>query len=122
MEMVSEYLKLQLEDGTGCWVVKKVNWKVKYGNDPVIQIFEKWRGEIEEQDEIGEVLESNGPQLLWRQGPVSRKTIFPDRGGRGSLGMIWSHYMHCSLHFCYCYVSFTSGYQTLDRRGWGPLF
>ena len=41
MEMVSGYLKLQLEEGTGCWVLKTVNWKVKYGNDPIIQIFEK---------------------------------------------------------------------------------
>ena len=98
MEMVSEYLKLQLEDGTRCWVVKKVNWKVKYGNDPVIQIFEKWRGEIEEQDEIGEVLESNGPQLLWRQGPVSRKTIFPWTGV-GGVAWGWFDRITCIVHF-----------------------
>ena len=56
MEMVSEYLKLQLEQESGCWLLKKVNWKVKYGNDPIIQIFENRRDEMDEQDEIGEVL------------------------------------------------------------------
>ena len=53
MEMVSEYSKLQLEQERGRWVLKKVNWKVKYGNDPIIRIFQKQRDEIDEQDEIG---------------------------------------------------------------------
>ena len=77
MEMVSEYSKLQLEQERGCWVLKKVNWKMKYGNDPIIRIFQKQRDETDEQDEIEEVLQSCSPRPFWHQGPVSRETIFP---------------------------------------------
>ena len=38
------------------------------------------------------------------------------------LGMIQAHYIDCALYSYYYYISSTFDYQTLDLRGWRPLF
>ena len=43
-----------------------------------------------------------------------------DRVVREGFRMIQEHYIYCALY--YFYISSTSDHQTLDPRGWGPLF
>ena len=42
---------------------------------------------------------SRGPQCLWPQGPVLRKTIFPQTRVGGGLGMIQARHIYCALYF-----------------------
>ena len=44
-----------------------------------------------------------------------------DQGQGGWVGMIQAHYGYCAFYFYYYYISFTSDYQALDPRVWGPL-
>ena len=44
-----------------------------------------------------------------------------DQGQGGWFGMIQAHYGYCAFYFYYYYISFTSDYQALDPRVWGPL-
>ena len=59
--------------------------------------------------------ESSGPQSFWHQGPISRKTVFPQNGGRrvgDVFEMIQVHYIYHALY---------SSDQALHLRAWGPL-
>ena len=38
-----------------------------------------------------------------------------------SFRLIQVHYIYCTFHFYYCYISFTSEHQALDPGGWSPL-
>ena len=67
--------------------------------------------------------ESSGPQSFWHQGPISRKTVFPQNGGRrvgDVFEMIQVHYIYCTCYFYY-HIRTTSDHQALDPGGWGPL-
>ena len=68
-------------------------------------------------------LQSSGTQTFWPWGPVSWKKISPQTGvgGRDGYRMIQVHYIYCALHYYY-YISSISDHQTLDSRGWEPLF
>ena len=48
--------------------------------------------------------------------------FFHEPGQGDGLGMIQAHYIYCTLHLYYCYISSTSDHQALDPRGWGPCF
>ena len=71
---------------------------------------------------LGDMHSHSGPQVFWHQGLVSCKTVFPQTvGGRGwdGFGMIQANYIYCALYYYY-YISFISGHQPLDPRGWWP--
>ena len=51
-------------------------------------------------------------------GTVSWKTIFLRTGVGDGFGMIQAHYIYCTRHFYYYYISSTSDHQALDPGGW----
>ena len=53
-----------------------------------------------------------------------RHFFFHGRSGCVANGfkIIQAHYIYCELYFYYYYVSTTSDHQTLEPRGWRPLF
>ena len=72
------------------------------------------------------------PQLAWRflkqqpptflaPGTSCVEEFFHGPGLGDGFGLIQVDYIYCALYFYY-YVSSTSDPQTLDPRGWGPLF
>ena len=60
----------------------------------------------------------------WFHGrPLFHKVVVGRGGGVcGYFGMTQVHYMYCTFYFHYYYIGSTSDSQTLDTRGWGPLF
>ena len=49
------------------------------------------------------------------------KDSFSMDGVGGWFWKIQVPYIYCALYFYYYYISYTSDYQALDPRGWGPL-
>ena len=48
--------------------------------------------------------------------------FFHGPGLEDGFGLIQVDYIYCALYFYCYYASSTSDHQTLDPRGWGPLF
>ena len=58
---------------------------------------------------------------IWATREALWKTVFPRMGWEDGFGKIQVPYIYCALYFYYYYISYTSDYQALDPRGWGPL-
>ena len=94
----------------------------------LLQILKRWQATGSAHFSFSEMprrhaVQNSGPQPFRHQGPVLRKTIFPQTlGGVRAGGMVsgwFKHIVYCAFYFYY--ISSTSDHQALDPEGQGPL-
>ena len=62
------------------------------------------------------------PNLFGSRDQFCGKQFFHGPGLGDAFALIEMHYIYCALYFYCYYISSTLDHQTLDPRGWGPLF